>query len=175
MTNPSPVAILKTVLASLDAMLLPGLQANLAKATPETESAEKLNLSTALTMGHLLRLALSRLEQDEPLLRAERDLLKPLLADLRAYLSVHRDGAADEWLHSHMAINQESPAVADEVAAIRLQLHHALDWLQKKRPVLGKDPDYLRLRGDIRRCIAFQIENESKLIDAAMSGRGHRR
>ena len=175
MTNPSPVAILKTVLASLDAMLLPGLQANLAKATPETESAEKLNLSTALTMGHLLRLVLSRLEQDEPLLRAEHELLKPVLADLCAYLSDHRDSAADEWLHAFNAINQESSVIADTVGVMRLQLHHALEWLQKKRPVLGKDPDYLRLRGDIRRCIAFQIENESKLIDAAMSGRGHRR
>ena len=181
MINPSPTAMLRTVLASLESVLLPGLVAKLEAATPDSVSADKLNLSTAITIGHMLRHTLVRLEREDGQFRAERVLLMPLIAGSRALLAAHPDETSqaliraidDETAKSDEAVGPT--ALSDELGAKRLLVQDILTWLQRRRSALGSDAGYRRLRDEIRRYMAFQINCEAELIDEAMAGPRHRR
>lgn len=136
--------------------------------------------SALATTGHLLRHVQLRIEFEGQLLLDDIAALRPLLADLQAWLEERDEGIAgisaalDKVWRAQGAYPTLS-SLADEAGALRHALTDALERMIALRDENRDDPAYLALRERVRSYLAAQIQSETAIIDPAFEGKGARR
>lgn len=161
MIVPTAADMLKTVQATFDCVIRPDLGSTATR-------------SAAASLGHMLRIATLRIESEGQILHDERARLDALLPQVAAWLG--REG------HVVAASIAARPPIADdvypslaimagEVGALRQGVCDALEALQG----LTLDPAGNRLLSELHGYIAWQLEQEGKMIDPATIGHGPRR
>lgn len=172
MLLPTAVDVLRCVERTIETVITPAL----------TGAAER---SAAATVGHLLRHVALRIEREGALFAAEIAQLRPLLADSDRMLQ-HDFAASAEAKGVRAAIAAalaEQPAaphgyrdlasMAAEVTALRQCVCATLDLIQRSEAslsVAARD-----IHESFQRYVAWELDNESKLIDPAFEGFGPRR
>lgn len=161
MITPTAADMLKTVQHSLETVIKPDLQSTATR-------------STAATMGHMLRLATLRIEKEGQILHGEMQRLNALLPRLRAWLLAHKV-TAPTTIDARPALNQATypslAIMADEVGALRQGVSDALLAMQG----LNLDSEGAALLEELNIYIAWQLEQEGKMILPATLGKGPRR
>ena len=169
--RPRADEVLKSIIATFEQYLQPELTTPFAK-------------SLALTTQNLLRHVLLRVEREGAALFEDNRELRTLLAQVDSYLSALPE---DQWLESFSAMRTEIkdslvqqfygpndyPSVillTEEATALRWTLTHAIQTLQNARDPLGKDPQYIEIRQDIRAYLSHQLKREATWIDEAFIG-----
>lgn len=172
MILPTAVDVLRCVERTIETVIAPAL----------TDTAER---SAAATIGHLLRHVALRLEREGALFATEISQLRPLLteADLVLQRDFARSADVSEARIAIAAALAEPPAAAQgyrdpasmgaEVTALRHGVCATLELIQRHEASL---PAAARaLHESLKRYIAWELDNESKLIDPAFEGFGPRR
>lgn len=150
-------------------------------ATVVVPDAVSIEARSALaTTGHLLRHVQLRLELEGQLLLDDIAALRPLLADLLAWIEEHGEtvpgisGALGKtWRPSGAYPTLAS--LAGEAGALRHALTNALERLIAMRDANRDEPAYLALRERVRAYLSNQIQSEAAVIDPAFEGKGARR
>lgn len=153
MIIPTAAEMLKTIEATFETVIKPDL----------TNTGAR---SAAASVGHMLRIATLRIEIEGQILHDEVIKLRELLPRLCAFLGKGElPPLRDNSIYPSLAL------MAAEVGALRQGVCDALDELQ------GRDLDAkgARLLVELNSYIAWQLEQESKMIDPATIGHGPRR
>jgi hypothetical protein len=171
MLLPTAVDLLRCVESTLRTVIAPAL----------TGTAER---SAAATIGHLLRHVALRIEHEGALLSAEIDKVRPLLE--QAGCVFERDFPADpDTKRAREAIAaalagpasppgyRDLPSLAAEVTALRRGVGDSLALIQRHESTLSAPAK--ELYEALKRYVAWELDNESKLIDPAFEGFGPRR
>jgi hypothetical protein len=173
MIYPSTIDILRTVDANIEAKVEPSL-------------SDLTGRSAMATIRHMLRHVMVRIEDEGQILTDDIAALRPLLQKVSAYFAslgeaqagmaeaaeidaVLKDSARDPAKYPSLAI------LGEEAGRLRECLYQALRRLQEIRDGRAGDAAYKSVRDAIRQYIAYQIEQEDKLIRPAFFGRGPRR
>jgi hypothetical protein len=153
MIIPTAADMLKTVQATLESVIKPDL----------TSTGTR---SAAASAGHMLRIATLRIEVEGQILFDEAAKLRELLPRVQAFLG---DGALppvrDTSVYPSLAL------MAAEVGTLRQGVCDALEALQGR----DLDAEGTRLLSELHSYIAWQLEQESKMIEPATIGHGPRR
>ncbi len=161
MIVPTAAEMLKTVERTFETVIKP-------------ELASTTTRSAAATISHMLRIATLRIETEGQLLHDERARLNELLPRIAAWLKARgKDSrpaisdrpALDETVYPSLAL------MAEEVGALRQGVCEALDALQET----GCDSEGEQLLDELKGYIAWQLDQEGKMIDPATLGNGPRR
>lgn len=166
MINPRPQDVLVNLIATLDEKVLPRIT--------ETDL-----LSALTTTKHMLRYVLNQLAHERASFTAELPQLIALLTRARAFLAdapevlgqveAALDGPADPRELGEME------ALAARIGALREGLHAALGHLIATRGTYRADPAYTPLRDAIRDYLAWQNQQEARIIAPTFYGQGPRR
>lgn len=172
MITPSAQEELRCVLHALGTQIAPAVRGTAVE-------------SPIATLTHVLRHVDRRIEIEGQILHEDIVALRKLLPELRRYLQTAVDGA--DAAAQAVAIEQALAAeycgantyrslaiMGREAHALRECLYNGLKVLQAV-PKKGRDTDYQGIRDAIRRCVAWQIEQERRLIEPAFFGHGPRR
>ena len=139
--------------------------------------------STIATIEHLLRHISLRITDEGQILTDDINRLRPLCADILAWVETHVS-AADCVDEMTKALNKQyrEPGVyanllslSEEAGELRRALISGLEQLQEMRSAYGSEDAYQQLRQRIKDYSAYQIKDEGKLIDPAYLGKGPRR
>lgn len=152
---------------AMDNVVIPGL-------------SELKDRSSATTIRHLLNFAADRIDIEGQLLFDEIARLHDLLGKTAEHFGTRpeRDGEVESWLTETRATLERQrdpnlypalPMLAEEVNHLRGLVSRALVMLK------GEQDSGAAMRKEIREYIAWQIEQEAKLIEPAFRGRGPRR
>ena len=152
---------------AMDSVVIPGL-------------SELKDRSSATTIRHLLNFAADRIDVEGQLLFDEIARVRDLLGETAKHFSTRPDGDGDveSWLaETHTTLERQRdpnvypalPVVAEEVNHLRGLVSRALIILK------GEQDRGTAIRQKIREYIAWQIQQEAKLIEPAFQGRGPRR
>ena len=172
MLLPTAVDVLRCVERTIETVIAPALPG----------AAER---SAAATVGHLLRHVALRIEREGALLAAEITRLRPLLGDADGVLKrdFTQTAAVTEALAAiaaALAIPPPPPhgyrdlaSMASEVTALRQSVCAVLELVQRHEASLS--PAARDIHASLKDYIAWELENESKLIDPAFEGFGPRR
>jgi hypothetical protein len=171
MLLPTSVDILRCVERTLETVIVPKL----------TGVGER---SAAATIGHMLRHVALRVEKEGQILADEITVLRPLLAQVEAYLDGQpREETEAARLRAATAALLGTPfaksgyrsvaSLAEEVTALRQGVCNALAFVQKQMPQQAGSAS--ALHEAILRYITWEIERESQVIDPAFEGFGPRR
>ncbi|MFA5524884.1 MAG: hypothetical protein WDA24_11055 [Tissierellales bacterium] len=142
--------------------------------------------TTVQTMGHLLRHATLRVENEGQMLMDDGKRLRSLLASIHDYLtSVSSEPGCQTCMDSISSTLAQNFRDADtyptlismgqEVGSLREALYNALKQLQAMRNTHREEKAYIAIRQEIRDYLALQILDESALVDPAFVGYGPRR
>lgn len=138
------------------------------------ELASTAARSSAATISHMLRIAALRIEVEGQLLHEERLRLDALLPRLRAWLEGRGLAAADSIAASPPLAADVYPGLdvmAGLVGTLRAGLCDALETLQAG----PRDDAGEALLAQVRDHIAWQLEQEGRMIEPATIGHGPRR
>jgi len=171
MLLPTSVDVLRCVERTLETVIAPTLTGT------EPRSA-------AATMGHLIRHVVLRIEHEGQMLFDDIGVLRPLLMQVESYLKGRPadDGEAARVREGIAAVLARPPSstgyrdvasLAAEVSALRQSVCDALAFVQAQKPD-GTGPA-AAVHEALKRYIAWEIEQESQLIDPAFEGFGPRR
>jgi hypothetical protein len=171
MLRPTSIDVLRSISWTLDSVIAPAL----------TGVAER---SAAATVGHLLRHVSLRIEHEGRLLHLEIEKVRPLLAQVDAYLSTlppdDTEATRLRVLIKSTRARPQSPNgyrsvenLADEVWALRQSVSDALAFIQMRESD-GAD-SAAAVHAALTTYIAWQIQQEAQLIDPAFEGFGPRR
>jgi hypothetical protein len=161
MIIPTAADMLKSVETTFETVIKPDL----------TSTATR---SAAATVGHMLRIATLRIETEGQILHDERLRLNGLLPQIAAWLAtsgqpvtaaIAARPALDAAIYPGLAI------MAAEVGALRQGVCDALAALQGRT----LDTQGERLLSELHGYIAWQLEQEGRMIDPATIGHGPRR
>lgn len=153
MIIPTAADMLKTVADTFEKVLKPDL----------TSTSTR---SSAATVGHMLRIATLRIEVEGQILLDEERKLRDLLPHVQAYLGKGMlPPARDTSLYPSLAL------MAAEVGALRQGVCDALEALQGR----DLDAEGKQLLSELHSYVAWQLEQEGKMIDPATIGHGPRR
>jgi hypothetical protein len=146
---------------------------------------DKVAISAAQTMSHLLRHVTLRIESEGQMLFEDAATLRELLARVSAFLGALDDSASRavaKQITAAIALRFRPPeaypalaSLADEVKSLREMLNVALDHLHSLRESCGEREDYRNVRAAIRAWMKREIEQEERLIEPAFAGLGPRR
>jgi hypothetical protein len=171
MLLPTSVDVLRCVERTLETVIVPKL----------TGLGER---SAAATIGHMLRHVALRIEHEGQMLSDEIGMLRPLLAQVETYLgTLPRDDGGAARLRADMTAllarqfgsggYRGVASLAEEVSELRQSVCDALEFVQRQAP--GQTGPAGKLNEALQRYIAWEIEQEAKIIDPAFEGFGPRR
>jgi hypothetical protein len=141
--------------------------------------------SAMVTIRHILRLILVRVEQEGQVLSDDIAALNKLLPKVQTYLSSLEDGQAS--VHAAMISDailraRGGPArypsldvLAEWTGILREALFRSLKYMQSIRAEHARDERYREVRCAIRAYMAWQVAEEAKLVAPAFYSRGPRR
>jgi hypothetical protein len=171
MIVPSVADVVRTIAHSLDDIIAPAMQTSHQR-------------STIVTIGHMLRYVQNATDREGPLLFEEANRLRVLLADLGKRSAGADMSAAIASIGGAMrsavaeprdaSIYPSTPRLAAEIKAFT---QHADDMLAAVHalPADARSGATAALHQALRDHIAWQLENEAKLIEPAFVGHGPRR
>jgi hypothetical protein len=171
MLLPTSVDVLRSIERTLETVIAPAL----------TGTGER---SALATIGHLLRHVALRIELEGQMLVDDIAAVRPLLAQVDGYLeSPPRNDAEGSALRARLAQLLSRPAqangyrsvanLAEEVTALRQGVCEALDYVQTRAS--DADPQAKSVLDALLRYVAWETEQEAKIIDPAFEGFGPRR
>jgi hypothetical protein len=171
MLLPTSIDILRCIERTLETVIAPVL----------TKTGER---SAAATIGHLLRHVALRLEHEGPILYDEIAVLRALLLKADAYFKALSAGATEAAsVKASVAALLARPtepsgyrsiaSLADEVSALRQGICETLAFVLQQKQEPGNAA--AQLHEEIRRYMAWEVEQEGRIIDAAFAGHGPRR
>jgi hypothetical protein len=161
MIVPTAAEMLKTVERTFEGVIKPDLSSTATR-------------SAAATIGHMLRIVTLRVETEGQILHDERARLNALLPQARAWLTGQGGKVSDsiasrpplgDTIYPSLAI------MAEEVGALRHGVCDALEAMQGR----SLDDEGTRLLAELHTYIAWQTEQEGKMLDPATVGQGPRR
>jgi hypothetical protein len=146
---------------------------------------DKVAISAAQTMSHLLRHVTLRIESEGQMLFDDAAALRELLARVQGYLDARDDSASLDMatqIATTIASRFRPPeayptleSLSTEVKSLREMLNVALEHLHALRESCGEREDYRKVRAAIRAWMKREIEQEERLIEPAFAGLGPRR
>jgi hypothetical protein len=161
MIIPTAADMLKTVEQTFENVIKPDLS------TTATRSA-------AATLGHMVRIATLRIETEGQILHDERSRLNAMLPQIAAWIASLGQPVASTIAARPRFSDDVYPSLAimaAEVGALRLGVCDALEALQN----CDLDTEGKRLLAELHTYVAWQLEQEGKMIDPATIGHGPRR
>jgi hypothetical protein len=154
MIIPTAADMLKTVERTFESVIKPDLSSTAIR-------------SAAATVSHMLRIATLRVETEGQILHDEALRLRELLTRVEGWLggSSNFDEKRDPSVYPSLAI------MAEAIGTLRQAVCDALEALQGR----ALDAEGAQLVAELHSYIAWQLEQESKMIDPATIGHGPRR
>lgn len=163
--------ILKSISWTFDEYILPNVDEAYAK-------------SLALTISNLLRYAKLRVEKEGPLLYEDNNDLRNLLGEIAEAIDGALSGfplsGLKDYCHDiRSSLNktycppkeyQNLDHLIEEALALRGTLTRVIKALIDVEEKDAKDPNYARIREDIRKYLARQLHRESQSINGAFTG-----
>jgi len=171
MLLPTSVDVLRCIERTLDTTIAPTL----------TGGGER---SALATIGHLLRHVALRIELEGQMLVDDIAAVRPLLAQVDAYLgSIVPDNVEGAALRSRLAAILSRPQqtngyrsvanLTEEVTELRQGICDALSFVQTRAS--DQNPQAKTVHDALLSYLAWEAEQESKIIDPAFEGFGPRR
>lgn len=161
MIVPTAADMLKSVQTTFESMIKPDL-------------GNTATRSAAASVGHMLRIATLRIETEGQILHDERSRLNALLLRVATWLSSEGQTVPASIAARPRLAENVYPSLAimaGEVGALRQGVCDALEALQN----LTLDAAGNQLLSELHGYIAWQLEQEGKMIDPATIGHGPRR
>jgi hypothetical protein len=165
MIVPTAAQMLKNAERTFETVIKPDLQ------TTSTRSA-------AATIGHMLRLCVVRIENEGQILFDEVARAKALLARVQPYMAQIDEQMLAQKLAQLLAARQRDAAIypslalmAEDVGRLRQGVCDALEILQSRRLDAQGDA----LHEELRAYVAWQLDQEFRMIEPATAGFGPRR
>lgn len=166
MINPRPADVLQTILSNLDSKVIPKL-------------TDVDVLSAVTTAKHMVRYVINQLAQERGIFMADMDRLEELLKQAKSFFDSKASDEAARAVSS--VLSADAGDIGDiEVLALRVMnlreaLYQALDLLIKRRDDWRGDATYAALRDAIRQYMAWQNEQDAKIVGPTFFGQGARR
>jgi hypothetical protein len=169
MLLPTSVDLLRCIERTLETVVAPSL----------TGTQER---SATATIGHLLRHVVLRIEHEGHMLCKEIATVRPVLAQVRAYLENEFSGNTEARRISGCITAllarptttdgyRDVASLAEEVGALRQSVCDALSFVQAQPPT----GTAATLHQALQHYVAWEIEQEAQIIDPAFEGFGPRR
>jgi len=171
MLLPTSVDLLRCIERTLDTVVAPVL----------TGTGER---SALATVGHLLRHVALRIELEGPMLVDDIARVRPLLAQVRAFANSTPVKDAEAAALTARLTQLLAPSaqrsgyrsvasLAEEVTALRQGVCDSLAFVQTRLSEAA--PAAKALHDDLLRYVAWEADQEAKIIDPAFEGFGPRR
>lgn len=165
MINPRPTDVLQTIIANIES-----------KVEPKLTDVDVLSAVT--TAKHMVRYVIHQLAQERGTFLAELPRLADLLERAAGFLE-GRDAEAARAIEAALGAAAgdlgDIEALAARTQALREALYQALDLLIRQRENWQDEPAYTALRDAIRHHMAWQNEQDARIVAPAFFGQGPRR
>lgn len=167
MINPRPSDVLRTIISNIESKIEPNL-------------TNVDVLSAVTTCKHMIRYVINQLAQERAIYLADIPRLTDLLGQVGSFLN--RKGghegaerAIDAALGAEPGDVGDIEVLAARVQALREALYQTLDLLINQRESWKGDATYTALRDAIRAYMAWQNEQDAKIVAPTFYGQGPRR
>ncbi len=167
MINPRPADVLTNIIANLDSKVIPKL-------------TDVDVLSAVTTAKHMVRYVINQLAQERAIYLADMPRLIDLLGQAGSFLNRKggqeaMEAAIDTALREDELDLGDIEVMAARAMVLREALYQALDLLIRQRDSWKDDPAYTTLRDAIRAYMAWQNEQDAKIVAPTFYGQGPRR